>query len=101
MKNFPSIRMNSDPFSYILQSQIWSQPIVFSKHCVTKPGLGRGFFALGCTLYLKCNFDIFKNIKKFETKMFCVRVHVLRTYKFVSTKNNFLYGLCKIDKIWY
>jgi hypothetical protein len=65
--------------------------------------LRRGFFALRClcNLYLKCIFDIFENIKKNWKKMFCVHVLVLGAYKFVSIKTNFLYGLCKNDKIWY
>jgi hypothetical protein len=65
--------------------------------------LGEAFFALECicTLYLKCIFDIFENIKKSKKKMFCVRIHVLRAYKVDSTKTDFLYDLCKNDKIWY
>jgi hypothetical protein len=45
--------------------------------------------------YLKCIFDLFKKNKKFKIKMFCVYVHVLRAYKVVSTKIDFLYGLYK------
>jgi hypothetical protein len=61
------------------------------------------FFALGCicTLYLKCIFDIFENVKKIQTKMFFVHLHVLRAHEAVSRKSNFLLDLCKNDKIWY
>jgi hypothetical protein len=66
--------------------------------------MGEDFLLSGAyapLIYLKCIFDIFENIKKIETKMFCVHVHVLRAYKIVSTKIDILYGLCKNEKIWY
>jgi hypothetical protein len=55
-----------------------------------------------CFFYLKCIFHIFENVKKLQTKILCVHLHVLGAYEVVLRKNDFFFcGLCKNDKIWY
>jgi hypothetical protein len=48
--------------------------------------------------FLKFNFNIFIIVKKFKTKMFWSHPHVLRVYKVVSRKTDFLCVLCKNEK---
>jgi hypothetical protein len=47
---------------------------------------------------LKCNFDIFWNVKKIQTKNSCVHLPILSVHKVFASKINLSFGLCKNTK---
>jgi hypothetical protein len=47
---------------------------------------------------LKCIFDTFSNVNKFQTKNSCVHLHMLRAHKVLPWKVDFSFRLCKKTK---
>jgi hypothetical protein len=87
-----------------MYSQGWQETLVVISSCFymfcIKLCWGEAFFALRCicTLYLKYIFNIFENIKKIETKMFCVHIHVLVPTKLFQPKPTFYMIYVKMIK---